>query len=104
MTQNTSPASAAFAPRPIPPINMGIAAALPKTEPSPVKPQPSMQEQDPLAELTASIAAMRESLDEIRGRLLDAGRKIREAALQQRQKERVYLDAVRKLDCIRKAV
>ena len=103
MTQNTPPVGAVGAPRPIPPINMGVAATMPKTAPSPLPP-PSIQEQDPLAELTASIATMREGLDDLRARLLEAGRKIREAALQQKQKERVYLETARKLDCIRKAV
>ncbi len=103
MTQITTPASAAGAPRPLPPINMGAAAPAPRAE-TPQAQQANTQEQDPLAELTASIATMREGLDDLRARLLEAGRKIREAALQQKQKERVYLETARKLDCIRKAV
>lgn len=100
MTQSTSINGAVGAAHP---TCITATVTLPKTTPSPL-PAPAAQEQDPLAELSASLTCMRDSLDELRARLLDAGRKIREAMLQQRQKERVYLETARKLDCIRKAV
>ncbi len=103
MTQNTSINGTVGAAHAAQPTGMAVTVTLPKTAPSPL-PAPAAQEQDPLAELSASLTCMRDSLDELRARLLDAGRKIREAIIQQRQKERVYLETARKLDCIRKAV
>ena len=61
-------------------------------------------QQDPLSELQNTITSMREHLDELQSRLLDAGRKIREALIQQRQKERVYQDTQKRLERIRLAV
>ena len=67
------------------------------------QPCPVIQ-QDPLSELQNTITSMREHLDELQSRLLDAGRKIREALIQQRQKERVYQDTQKRLERIRLAV
>ena len=64
-------------------------------------PQPPAE---PLAEIAASLAAMREHLDNLSSRLNEAARKIREAQVLQRQKERQYADANRKLERIRLAV
>ena len=47
---------------------------------------------------------MREHLDDLNTRLAEAGRKIREALVLQRQKERTYQEANRKLERIRMAV
>lgn len=69
-----------------------------------MKPAMSQTIQDPLSELTASIAAMREHLEFLQTRLNEAGRRIREAVIQQKQKERIYQDASRKLEKIRMAV
>ena len=70
---------------------------------SDTQPCPVIQ-QDPLSELQNTITSMREHLDELQSRLLDAGRKIREALIQQRQKERVYQDTQKRLERIRLAV
>ena len=59
---------------------------------------------DPLADLVASIATMREHIEKLQARLNDAGRRIREAILQQKQKERIYQETSRKLEKIRMAV
>ena len=59
---------------------------------------------NPLDETLASIAAMREQLTNLENRLLEAGRKIKAALVEQRLKERQYVDAVRKLEKIRLAV
>ena len=65
---------------------------------------PSSVPQDPLSELQNTITSMREHLDELQSRLLDAGRKLREALIQQRQKERVYQDTQKRLERVRLAV
>ena len=67
------------------------------------QPCPSIQ-QDPLAELQNSFTSMKEHLEDLQSRLLDAGRKLREAIIQQRQKERVYQDTQKRLERIRLAV
>ena len=59
---------------------------------------------NPLDETLASLAAMREQLSTLEARLLEAGRKIKAALIEQRQKERLYADATRKLERIRLAV
>ena len=59
---------------------------------------------NPLDETLASITAMREQLSNLESRLLEAGRKIKAALIEQRQKERQYADATRKLERIRLAV
>ncbi len=59
---------------------------------------------NPLDETLASLASMREQLSSLESRLLEAGRKIRAALLEQRQKERQYAEANRKLERIRMAV
>ena len=59
---------------------------------------------NPLEETLASIAAMREQLSNLEARLLEAGRKIKAALVEQRLKERQYADANRKLERIRLAV
>ena len=59
---------------------------------------------NPLDETLASIAAMREQLSNLEARLMEAGRKIKAALVEQRLKERQYADAVRKLEKIRLAV
>ncbi len=47
---------------------------------------------------------MREQLASLESRLLEAGRKIKAALVEQRLKERQYADATRKLERIRLAV
>ena len=59
---------------------------------------------NPLDETLASITAMREQLSSLESRLMEAGRKIKAALIEQRQKERQYADATRKLERIRLAV
>jgi len=59
---------------------------------------------NPLDETLASITAMREQLSTLEARLMEAGRKIKAALIEQRQKERLYVDATRKLERIRLAV
>ena len=66
--------------------------------------QPTTVPVNPLDETLASLAAMREQLANLEARLLEAGRKIKAALLDQRQKERLYADATRKLEKIRLAV
>ena len=59
---------------------------------------------DPLQELTTLVASMKTQLDELQTSLLNASRKLRDAAQSARQKERVYQDTARKLERIRMAV
>ena len=59
---------------------------------------------NPLDETVASITAMREQLASLEVRLLEAARKIKAALIEQKQKERLYADATRKLERIRLAV
>ena len=59
---------------------------------------------NPLDETLASISAMREQLSNLEARLMEAGRKIKAALVEQRLKERQYADATRKLERIRLAV
>ena len=59
---------------------------------------------NPLDETLASIVSMREQLSALETRLLEAGRKIKAALIEQRQKERQYAEAARKLERIRMAV
>ena len=72
--------------------------------PTPTAAQPTTAPVNPLDETLASIAAMREQLTNLEARLLEAGRKIKAALVEQRLKERQYADAVRKLEKIRLAV
>ena len=65
--------------------------------------QPAVQT-NPLDETLASLVSMREQLSSLESRLLEAGRKIKAALIEQRQKERQYADATRKLERIRLAV
>ena len=58
----------------------------------------------PLDETLASIVSMREQLSALETRLLEAGRKIKAALIEQRQKERQYAETARKLERIRMAV
>ncbi len=60
--------------------------------------------QNPLDETLASLVSMREQLSGLESRLLEAGRKIKAALVEQRLKERLYADANRKLERIRLAV
>jgi hypothetical protein len=88
------------------PVTLPAAAT---SAPSPssaiVPPRTAIPEQnEPLAELAANLNAMREHLDDLNARLAEAGRKIREALVLQRQKERTYQEANRKLERIRMAV
>ena len=74
------------------------------TNPAPfTRVQPVVQT-NPLDETLASINAMREQLANLEARLMEAGRKIKAALIEQRQKERQYADATRKLERIRLAV
>ena len=72
--------------------------------PAPTAAQQTNVSVNPLDETLASIAAMREQLTNLENRLLEAGRKIKAALVEQRLKERQYADAVRKLEKIRLAV
>ena len=56
---------------------------------------------NPLDETLAAISAMREQITRLEERLLEAGRKIKAALIEQRQKERQYADANRTLERIR---
>lgn len=84
------------------PMNNRSAAST--EQPQPVETTTSTTPADPLSELSATIASMKEYLDELQTRLLDAGRKLREATIQQKQKERVYQDTQKRLERIRMAV
>ena len=66
--------------------------------------QPTTVPANPLDETLASLAAMREQLSNLESRLLEAGRKIKAALVEQRLKERQYADATKKLEKIRLAV
>ena len=59
---------------------------------------------NPLDDALAYISEMREQLSHIEARLLEAGRKIKSALIEQKQKERIYTNANRKLERIRLAV
>lgn len=59
---------------------------------------------NPLDETLANLVAMREQLSNLEARLMEAGRKIKAALVEQRLKERQYADATRKLERIRLAV
>ena len=59
---------------------------------------------NPLDETLANLASMREQLSNLEARLMEAGRKIKAALVEQRLKERQYADATRKLERIRLAV
>ena len=59
---------------------------------------------NPLEETLANVAAMREQLTNLETRLLEAGRKLKAALIEQKQKERQYAEATRKLERIRLAV
>ena len=72
--------------------------------PAPTVAQPTTAPANPLDETLASISAMREQLANLEARLLEAGRKIKAALVEQRLKERQYADATRKLERIRLAV
>lgn len=85
----------------IQPVPAPVAAAFRPAATTPLTPQ---QPTEPLAEIAANLAAMREHLDNLSSRLNEAARKIREAQVLQRQKERQYADANRKLERIRLAV
>jgi hypothetical protein len=65
--------------------------------------QPAVQA-NPLDETLASLAAIREQLSDLESRLLEAGRKIKAALVEQKLKERQYADATKKLERIRLAV
>ena len=84
MTQNPQP-SPAFVPSQTVPVQPAVAS-------------------NPLDETLASLVSMREQLGALETRLLEAGRKIKAALIEQRQKERQYAEAARKLERIRMAV
>ncbi len=65
---------------------------------------PSATPSDPLSDLSATIASMKENLDNLQARLIEAGRKLRKAAIQQKQKERTYQDTQKLIEKIRLAV
>ena len=72
--------------------------------PAPTAAQQTNVSVNPLEETLASIAAMREQLTNLETRLLEAGRRLKAALIEQKQKERLYADANRKLEKIRLAV
>ena len=78
-------------------------AALPE-QPRANETTPSATPSDPLSDLSATIASMRENLDNLQARLIEAGRKLRKAAIQQKQKERTYQDTQKLIEKIRLAV
>ena len=84
MTQNPQP-SPVFVPSQTVPVQPAVAS-------------------NPLDETLASITAMREQLASLEVRLLEAARKIKAALIEQKQKERQFADATRKLERIRLAV
>ena len=86
------------------PVPAPVAAAFHPATTAPLTPVVPVQTAEPLAEIAASIASMREHLDNLNARLTEAARKIREAQVIQRQKERQFADANRKLERIRLAV
>ena len=59
---------------------------------------------NPLEETLALISTMREQLTNLESRLMEAGRNIKSALVEQRQKDRQFADATRKLERIRLAV
>ena len=59
---------------------------------------------NPLDETLANLAAMREQLASLEVRLMEAGRKLKAALIEQKQKEHQYAEATRKLERIRLAV
>ena len=71
-----------------------------RTVPQPTVAAPS----NPLEETLANVAAMRDQLANLEARLLEAGRKLKAALIEQKQKERQYAEATRKLERIRLAV
>ena len=77
-----------------------IPSTFTRTVPQPTVAAPS----NPLEETLANVAAMREALDSLNNRLLEAGRKLKAALIEQKQKERQYAEANRKLERIRLAV
>ena len=77
-----------------------IPSTFTRTVPQPTVAAPS----NPLEETLANVAAMREALDSLNSRLLEAGRKLKAALIEQKQKERQYAEANRKLERIRLAV
>ncbi len=68
------------------------------------KAQPTAVQSNPLDETLSSLVSMRETLSGLEARLLEAGRRIKAALVEQRLKERQYADATRKLERIRLAV
>lgn len=64
----------------------------------------SAVQSNPLDETLSSLVSMRETLSGLEARLLEAGRRIKAALVEQRLKERQYADATRKLERIRLAV
>ena len=86
------------------PVPAPVAAAFHPATTAPLTPVVPVQTAEPLAEIATSLASMREHLDNLNARLTEAARKIREAQVIQRQKERQYADANRKLERIRLAV
>ena len=61
-----------------------IPSTFTRTVPQPTVAVPS----NPLEETLANVAAMRETLDSLNSRLLEAGRKLKAALIEQKQKER----------------
>jgi chromosome segregation ATPase len=84
-----------------PVINHPVTSA---KQPQSVETTPSTTPADPLSDLSATIASMKEHLDELQASLVEAGRKLREATIQQKQKERTYQDTQKRLERIRLAV
>ena len=78
-------------------------AALPE-QPRANETTPSATPSDPLSDLSATIASMKENLDNLQARLIEAGRKLRKAAIHQKQKERTYQDTQKLIEKIRLAV
>ena len=84
-----------------------VITSTPVTTPAPTFTRPVPQTTvpaNPLDETLASITAMREQLASLEVRLLEAARKIKAALIEQKQKERQFADATRKLERIRLAV
>ena len=57
----------------------------------------------PIEEANQCLEGIRDDIKNLNERFLLAARKLKEALLHQRQKERQYFDAIKKLDRIRQA-
>jgi len=64
-------------------------------------PQPAI---DPLTAASIAVADLKSTIEALESKFQDVNRRLREALVLQKQKERQYQDATRKLERIRLAV